>query len=311
MAQVRGTFTQLYDNIDKDITAILKRTLTELKPIWKQVFNELSSSRKFERTHVYTPFGDVPEKPEGEVYALDLLRPGHTKDFTHLEFGMGFEVTETAEEDDQYDVLVRNAEWLAFSARVVEEKYAARVFNNGFTTETTGDGVALFSDAHVLAGGGTARNELATAADLSVTSLTQAMIDVQEQTKIESGQLVTPINDWILYIPPYYEFTAERILKSQLLAGSADNDVNALRTRRNWTIVVNPYLGTAAGGDDDAWFLVPQSKRMHGITTYKRVPITRVPMMNDAYTGNKIYKIRFRRSWGARWWQGCFGSPGA
>lgn len=304
--QVRGTFTQLYDNIEKTISAVVRDTLRELKPIWPAVFNEQTSTRKFERTMTMVPFGDVPQKPEGEIYALDLMRPGHTKDFTHLEFGMGFEVTETAQEDDQYDILIRNAEWLAFSARVVEEKYAAAIFNNGFTTELTGDGKALFADDHILAGGGTARNELATSADLSTASLMTALIDLQTQTKIESGQLVMPITDLILYVPPALEFTAERILNSTLMQGTADNDVNAIRTRRNWSILVNPYLT-----DDDAWFLVPKAKRMHAITTFKRVPITKVPAAVDPYTGNLIYKIRFRRSWGAKYWQGVYGSPGA
>ena len=304
--QVRGTFAQLYDNIDKDITAILRDTLQELKPIWPAVFNEQTSSRKFERTMTMTPFGDVPLKPEGNAYTLDLIRAGYTKDFTHLEFGMGFAVTETALEDDQYDVLVRNAEWLAFSARVVEEKYAAAVFNNGFGTETTGDGLSLFNSAHTLAGGGTFRNTLSVAADLSTASLMTALIDLQTQTKIESGQLVAPIKDLILYVPPDLEFTAERILNSTLMQGTADNDVNAILTRRNWTILVNPYLT-----DTDAWFLVPKSKRMHGITTYKRVPITNVPSIVDPNTGNLIYKIRFRRSWGAKFPQGVYASPGA
>src|SRR5688572_3838324 len=111
-AQVRGTFSELYDNIDKTVKTVLRDSLKELKPIWKQYYNVLDSDRKFERVMTVTPFGDVPEKPEGEVYALDLIRPGYTKDFTHLEFGLGFEVTETALEDDQYDQLVRAAEWL-------------------------------------------------------------------------------------------------------------------------------------------------------------------------------------------------------
>jgi hypothetical protein len=306
MAQTRGVFSQLYDNIDKTIDAIIRTTLKELPPLWREVFNTQTSSKKFERTMVLAPFGDVPEKGEGNVYSLDLIRPGAVKDFTHLEFGMGFEFTETAEEDDQHDVLVRNAEWLAFSARVVQEKYAANIFNNGFTTETTGDGRPLFDTAHVLAGGGTARNELASAADLSVKSLTDALTDMQTETKIESGQIVAPIKDLILLVPPALEMTAERILSSQGLQGTADNDINALRTRRSWKIQVNPYLT-----DVDSWFILPQSKRQHGLTSFVRVPITRVPTGTDIYTGNKIAKIRFRQSWGAKWWQGAFGVIGA
>lgn len=306
MAQVRGTFAALYDNVDKVVTGILRDQLNELPAIWKKYFNVKSSDRKFERIQTVTPFGDVPEKPEGNIYALDLIRPGYSKDFTHVEFGMGFEVTETALEDDQYDQLQRSAEWLAFSARYVEEKYAANVFNNGFTTETTPDGVSLFNTAHVLAGGGTARNRPATDADLSSASLAAALADMQTQTKLESGQLVAPIMNFQLLVPPDLEFLAERIVNSSGLPGSADNDLNPIKSRRKIEIVVNPLFS-----DTDAWFLVAASKRQHGVTSYTRVPITKVPQMTDPYTGNLIVKIRFRRSWGAYVWQGTYGTTGA
>lgn len=306
MAQVRGTFAALYDNVDKVVTGILRDQLNELPAIWKKYFNVGPSDRKFERIQTVTPFGDVPLKPEGNIYSLDLIRPGYSKDFTHLEFGMGFEVTETALEDDQYDQLSRSAEWLAFSARYVEEKYAAAVFNNGFGTETTPDGVSLFNTAHVLAGGGTARNRPATDADLSSASLAAALADMQTQTKLESGQLVAPIMNFQLLVPPDLEFLAERIVNSSGLPGSADNDLNPVKSRRKIEIVVNPLLS-----DTDAWFLVAANKKQHGIKSYTRVPITKVPQMVDPYTGNLIIKIRFRRSWGAYLWQGTYGTTGA
>jgi hypothetical protein len=305
-AQVRGTFPELYDNVDKAVRSILKDALQELKPIYTSYYNTRTSDRKFERIMTVTPFGDVPEKPEGEVYSLDVIRPGHTKDFTHVEFGLGFEVTETALEDDQYDQLNRAATWLAYSARYVQETRAAAPLNNGFSTEETGDGQPLFDTAHVLAGGGTARNELNPGADLSVASLIDAMVDSQLQTKLESGQLVAPITGWTLIVPPALEFLAYRIVNSAGLPGSADNDTNPLKALRSIKIVVNPHLS-----DTDAWFLLASNKSMHGLTTYTRKPITQVPPATDPYTGNRIYKVRFRQSWGAWMWQGAFASEGA
>jgi len=240
--QVRGTFAALYDNVDKTVYALLGKQLKELPPIWTDVYSRKSSSRKFERFQTVTPFGDVPEKPEGSVYAFDLIRPGYSKDVTPVEFGLGFEVTETAMEDDQFDVLQRQASWLAFSARVVQEKYAAIPFNLGFTTQLAPDGVSLFNTAHVLAGGGTARNRPATDADLSYDSLNQAIVDVQTDTKLESGQLVAPVMNWILYVPPQLEMLADRLLNSTQLPGSNDNDVNPIKRRRNISILTNPYL---------------------------------------------------------------------
>lgn len=305
--QVRGTFTELSDGVEKTIRTIVFDALSELKPIYKDYTNVKTSGKKFERVTSVTPFGDVPEKGEGEVYALDLIRSGWTKDFPHVEFGLGFETSETAMEDDEYDVLVRSAEMLAFSARYVQEKRAADAFfNNAFGTETTPDGVSLYNATHVLKGGGTARNMLATDADLSIDSLSDAMTDLQTQTKVESGQLVSPITSFQLVVPPANEMMAERITASAQIPGSAENDVNPIKRRRSITVVVNPHIT-----DVDSWYLIAASKRMHGLTSYVRVPVKMAPRQQDPFTGNWIYKIRFRQSWGAWMWQGTFGSAGA
>ena len=305
MAQFRASFAELYDNIDKAVYTLLFDAQKELPKIWTQVYNVKTSDKKFERVMSVTGMGDIPEKGEGAPYTSDIIRAGWTKDFTHTEYGMMFEVTQTALEDDQYDQLSQHARWLMFSARVVEEKKAHAVFNNGFTTELSPDGAALFASSHALKGGGTGRNILSTAADLSATSLQQALIDLQTQTKVEAGQLVAPAQDLILFVPPTLEFTADRILNSTLLPGSADNDRNPIKARRNWSIVVSPYLT-----DEDAWFLLPASKKQHGITSYTRVPMSMEVPMVDPRTRNRMYPIRFRRSWGAAFWQGVFGTPG-
>ena len=306
MAQVRGTFDALYDNVDKTLAGIMKAQLKELPRIYPKVFNIRTSDRKFERVVTYVPFGNTQTKAEGEAYVMDQLEQGYTKDFTHTENGLGFEVTQTALEDDGENILNRAGDWLAFSARYLEEIRAAAPFNNGFTTETTPDGVSLFNSAHVLKGGGTARNTLASAADLSATSLTQAMIDVQTQQQDERGHLAAPVNSWILYIPPALEFLAERLVRSKGLPTSADNDLNPLNSRRTWQIVVNPHLT-----DTDAWFLVAANKSQHAMTFYRRVPISLDPMEKDPRTKNRIFTVRHRFSVGAWNWNGVFGSPGA
>ena len=306
MAQVRTGFDALYDNVEKTIFGVMKGQLKELPRIYPNVYNIKSSDRKFERIVTYVPFGDTQSKPEGETYSFDTLRQGYTKDFTHTENGLGFEVTQTALEDDAENLLTRAGEWLAFSARYVEEGRAANPFNNGFTTETTPDGVSLFHTAHPLKGGGTAKNRPSTDADLSATSLTQAMIDLQTDQKDEAGHLSAPINSWTLYIPPQLEFLAERLIKSKQMPTSADNDINPIASRRSWEIVVNPRLS-----DPDAWFLVAGSKGQHGLTFYRRVPISMDPMATDARTGNRIFKVRHRFSVGAWTWVGTYGSAGA
>jgi len=302
--QTRGTFTELYDNIDKSVFTILFDAQKELPKIWADLINVKTSDRKFERVMSVTGVGDIPEKGEGAAYTASVIRPGWTKDFLHTEFGAMFEVTETALEDDQYDQLAQNGRWFMFASRVVEEKRAAILYNNGFTTEQSPDGVSIFNASHVLKAGGTARNTLAAAADLSATSLEQALIDLQTETKVEAGQIVAPATSLTLVVAPANEFQAHRLINSQLRPGVADNDVNALK-KRNWTVVVNPYLT-----DADAWFIQDSNKKRHGMTSYTRVPISMQTPRTDPRTGNRLYPVRWRRSFGCSFWQGVFGSPG-
>lgn len=302
--QVRGTTPSLSDNIDKEVFTLLFDSQKELPNFWKQVINVKKSDRKFERVLSMVGVSDIPEKGEGAAFTSQVIREGWTKDFIHTEFGAMFEVTKTALEDDQYDQLAQNARWFMFAARVVEEKRGAILYNNGFTTEQSPDGVAIFSTAHVLKGGGTARNTFATQADLSANSLEQALIDLQTETKVEAGQLVAPAMSLVLHVPPALEFVAERILRSTLRPSSADNDTNALK-RRKWDVVVNPYLT-----DSDAWFLQDGNKNHHGLRSYTRVGMESLPARTDPRTDNRLYPIRWRRSFGCAFWQGVFGSSG-
>lgn len=305
MAQNRGTFAELHDNVDRAIFSLLGNEWKENKPIWRRIYSVKDSDKRSELVTTVTGVGDIPEKPEGQAYATDVIKVGYTKEFLHTEFGMMFEVTKTALEDDRYDVLADHAKWFMFSARVVQEKRAAIPFNNGFTTETTPDGVSVFNSTHALKGGGTARNQLSTAADLSWTSLQQALVDWQRETKFEAGQFMMPVEDLILYVPPELEFTAAKIVNSTLQPGVADNDLNTIKTLRNITVVKNVYLT-----DTDAWFLLANNKT-HGFTSYTRVPMSMEEAMTDPYTRNRLYPVRFRQSWGVKWWQNAFGTAGA
>lgn len=304
--QTRGQFAALYDNVDKTVAGLVGKELKELDSKWKKLFRTQSSDKKFERFVSSAPFGDIPEKGEGEDYTFDLIQQGYTKDVTPVEFGMGFKLTETADEDDQYGELKKYAKYLAFSARTVQRKRAATVFNNGFSAQLTADAVALFSTAHTLKRGGTAKNRPSSDADLSIDSLMQAFIDLNTDLKVESGQVMDPPTEYYLYVAPANEFVAHQLIKSVGLPGSAENDINPVKASRSIEVVVDPHLS-----DADAWFLVPKSKERHGLVFLDRVGITMGKPMDDADTGARVYKLRFRQTWDSIWWQGCYGTNGA
>lgn len=306
MAQTRGTFSQLHDNTDRLIYVMLDRELKRLKPIWKKYTDVMDSERQTEITLGVVGFDDVPEKAEGAPYTTATLRPGHEKRVTHTEFGYAFEVTQTALEDDLHKQLRKHAMWFMFSAGYVQEKRAANLFNNGFTTETTADGVSAFNTAHVLAGGGTFRNRPSTDVAFSWTALRDAIVDLSTETKHDSGQLAMAVEDLYLIVPPQLEMLADRVVNSTNLPGSADNDRNSIKARRNIEIVVNPLLT-----DTNAWFLLAKNKDLHGCKAYERVPITIEETLLDTRTRSRMTPVRFRASWFWQTAQNAWGTAGA
>ena len=306
MAQSRGTFPELHDNLDRTVFTLLGKEWRERKKIWPQVFDTKTSKKRSELMMTVTGVGDIPEKPEGQPFTTDVIQKGYEREVLHTEFGNMFEVTMTALEDDRTDVLASHAKWFMFAARVVQEKRAHLLFNNGFTTETSTDGVSIFNTAHLLKGGGTARNRPATDADLSWNALQQAIIDWNTDQKFEAGQFIMPTENLRLFVPPHLMLVADRIVNSKQLPGVADNDRNSINALFNIDIVSSPYLT-----DTDAWFLMSKNKDEQGFVSFNRVPMTMLEPMTNTKTRNREYPIRWRQSWTTRWWQGAYGTTGA
>ena len=306
MAQTRGTFSELHDNLDRTVYTLLGKEWKERKKIWTQIYDVKKSKKRSEVFMTVTGVGDIPEKPEGQPFTTDIIQKGYDREVLHTEFGNMFEVTMTALEDDKTDILASHAKWFMFAARVVQEKRAHLLFNNGFTTETSPDGQAIFATAHPLKGGGTARNRPATDADLSWNALHQAIIDWNTDQKFEAGQFIMPTEDLTLFVPPHLLLTADRIINSKQLPGVADNDRNSLNALFNIKVVSSPYLT-----DTDAWFLLSNAKDEHGFVSYERVGMTMLDPMTNSKTRNREYPIRWRQSWANRWWQGSYATVGA
>jgi hypothetical protein len=252
---------RLYDNIDKTFHGRHegnKWQLKELPKIYPNVYNIKSSDRKFERVVTYVPFGDTQSKPEGEAFVMDVLRQGYTKDFTHTENGLGFEVTQTALEDDVENILNRAGRVAGVLGAVRRgrprgESVQQRVRHGNHP----GRRVAV--QHRPRAQGRRHREESALDGCGSLGDLAHAGADrPPDRPEGRSGaSLGSGGFDWILYIPPQLEFLADRLLNS---VGSCRcrRTTTATRSKRggSWQIVVNPRLT-----DTDAWFLVAARKR--------------------------------------------------
>ncbi len=175
---------------------------------------------------------------------------------------------------------------------------------NGFSAGVTyGDGQPLFSTVHPLVSGGVNANRPSTGVDLNETALENAVISIAAWTD-ERGLLIAA-KPKKLVVPPALMFVATRLLETQLRVGTADNDINALRS--NGSIpggyTVNHFLT-----DTNAWFLLTDVP--NGLKHFVRVPLSN-SMDEDFDTGNSRYKSRERYSFGVSDPLGVYASPGS
>jgi len=217
---------------------------------------------------------------------------------------MGFSITEEAMEDNLYDSLsARYTKALARAMAYTKQVKAASLLNTGFTTFTSGDGVTLFNTAHPTVAGGTNSNRPSVDVDLNETALEQAVIDIAA-FKDERGLLIAA-RPRKLIVPPSLMFVATRLLETELRVGTADNDLNALKS--NGSIPqgyrVNHYLT-----DADAWYITTDIP--NGMKHFVRTAMS-TSMDGDFDTGNVRYKARERYSFGVSDPLGMYGCPGA
>ena len=269
-----------------------------------EIFDIETSDRAFEEEVMLSGFANAAVKSEGAAVTFDTANETFTSRYTHETVALAFAITEEAIEDNLYDrIATRYTKALARSMANTKQIKAANVLNNGFSSSFPGgDGKELFATDHPTQSGD-AKNELSTSADLSETSLEQALIDIAAFTD-ERG-LKIAARGLKLIIPSELQFTAERIMKSANRVGTADNDINALASKGMIPqgYVVNNFLT-----DTDAFFI--KTDVPNGLKMFERAPI-KTAMEGDFDTGNVRYKARERYSFGFSDWRGMFGSPGA
>jgi hypothetical protein len=237
-------------------------------------------------------FAGAPTKQEGASVVFDQANEAYTARYTHETIALAFSITEEAIEDNLYDRLAqRYTRALARSMSNTKQVKAAQVLNQAqFTAVTGGDGVPLIANNHPLSNGGQFSNVLAVAADLNETSLEQALIDIQGF--VDERGLKIALNGRKMIIPKELQFTAERLMKSTLRTGTADNDINAIN---NMGMVPEGYRVNNFLTDTDSYFLLTDVP--NGFKHFERSPI-KTALEGDFDTGNVRFKARERYSFG-------------
>lgn len=286
------------------VKAFFGKTYNEKEVIWSMVFKSMDSTKAYEEIVEETGFGLAPQKAEGASVSYDTDAQGPTTRFTNVTYGLGAIVTREAIEDNQYEsVAQRKAGKLARSMRQTKENVHANILNRAFNSSYAGaDGKELIATDHPTVNG-TQSNELAVAADLSEAALEDVLVMIRQAK--DSRGLRIMLSGQKLVVPSALVFDGTRILSSVNQSGTANNDVNAIKT-----------LGLLPGGlvtwdylsDDDAWFITTDAPE--GLVSMQRRALA-LTQDNDFDTENARMKATERYVPGWADWRGIYGSAGA
>ena len=270
-----------------------------------EIFTTETSDRAFEEEVMLSGFGSAATKAEGAAVTFDDAKEAFTARYTHQTVALAFAITEEAIEDNLYDRLGnRYARALARSMANTKQVKGAEILNNAFSSsQLGGDGVVLCSTAHPTVSGTNLSNTFTTQADLSETSLESALINIA--AFIDERGLKISIQGTKLILPKELQFTAERILKSPLRVGTADNDINAIA---NMNMIPEGYRVNHYLNDTNAWFI--KTDTPNGFKHFVRAAL-RTAMEGDFDTGNVRYKARERYSFGFSDPRCVYGSSGS
>ncbi len=289
MAESRAKFNL---TISPGLFGVATAAYGTIPQTWKEVYTVKGSKKAYERATYVSGYSYMVHKPEGTPYAYDERIQGPEITTTHRTFGLAARITEELIEDELYGVMKRIMADLGISAAATKALLRNRLFMLGDQVTTdpelqAGDLKPIFAPDHDRLGGGTWSNIHPVAADPTEATVSASIFNYENMPD-ERGKMAVRTVKGIM-CGPLLEMQMAKILESAQEAETANNAINALKTRRNIRLVVNP------GITDSRWFVFGEKDPLVGFIAFDRVPAT-TARHGDYETGDAIYQIRMRLS---------------
>lgn len=300
---VRSNFQDIFDSRLAAIDSIYMqhKDLDESKAPWKQIFAVRKSNRQFENVTGFTGFGQFGNVSEGENVPLMNIYQLYDKKFTHTKWAGAWQVTEEMEDDDQDELVASLARAFARSFRFTKEVDMANVLNNGFSTETSADGSAIWT-THTLQDASTINNSAST--DFGV-SAAQAMYN-HFATLTDDQGIRCHLRPELIVAHPNMKWVIGEVMGSELKPFVSTNERNVLN-EETLSEIYWPEIT-----DTDAWYVFskPSAVGGNGLRIYNRAEFS---VSTDFYVRNltMISVGRGRWSRGCIDWRQTYASQGA
>lgn len=214
---------------------------------------EKNSKRWGEKSITMGGLGDFQAKAEGDPATQDAYEQGYEKFVQHATFALEVEISKELKDDNMIDDAKQKTINLVQAYKRTRARLATQAitkavgdtenisFNGSTIDVTTGDGKALFNEAHTLKSisGATQSNYFSDVLGSNTTVLNKAS-NKMRNFRDDRGNVLGFLPDTII-LPgndPEYEDFVKRVIGSDGEVGSDHNDINTQRGK--WKLVVDP-----------------------------------------------------------------------
>ena len=297
--------TQFGKLLEPGLRKIFFETYGEVPEQFSKIYKVNKSTKAKEVDYGLGAFGDWTKRAS-ELDTVDYgkLSAGLERTYTHEAFTKGFMIGRELYDDEQYRQINKFPAAMARAGRAFVEKQAAKTLINAFDpAKPIYDTKALCANDHALVDHATKEGVNLVTGALNQANLKIAM-QCMSETLDEAGNLINSSAKKLI-VAPAQEFAARELVQSILKPGTQLNDINVLKGSLD--VVVYDYLGTAAGGNDNYWFLLDPSYAE--LNFFWRI---KPEFKHDEDFDTFVAKYRgyMRFSYGVSDWRGIVGSEG-
>lgn len=277
--------------LQEGINAIATIEYKDYEMEYSKIFETFNSEKAYELDVSMSGTGLASLKPEGDATVYDAEKQDFITTYTHAVYSLGTIITMEASMNNLYRDLVSKAGKLLKRSLIhTDEQLAANVINNAYSTSfNLGDGVPLFSTAHVLGKGGTFANRFSVFTPLSQAAVEDATIAIEDYR--DGAGLLIDARAMSLHIPRQLRYTADRILSSRF----EPNTANTATINPIASIFPNGYHVNHRFTSATEWFI--KTDVDDGFKIFDRMGYT-FEQDNDFGTSNYRHKGMFYKSYG-------------
>ena len=219
------------------------------------------------------------------------------------QFKKNLPISRTFMADQQLSAVSKAVRQQSLTWAASQQRNAFGVYANGFTTQTTIDGAALFSNTHTNQNGDTVDN-------LETGALTDPNLNIcvnSLRTQLSQTGVVMGYEPKFLLTPSLLHQSGMAVAKSVLRAGTGNNDLNYFSEMYpGMKVVYSPFLDATS---TTAYFL---GSSTHGVMRFEREAFfTELVDWRYSQDDQYIYKLRAREEVDSIEYSGLVGSTGA